>query len=76
VKSTEEYGQFAKVLIGVLLALMCILSLKFGQLGVIIGLLILEEKDNFCFTLTLVAVAMAEKMTYKKRIEDDCMTDY
>jgi hypothetical protein len=61
---------------GVPLALMCILSPKFGQLGVSTGLLVLEEEGNFCFTSTLVAVAIAKKMTYKKRIEDDCATDY
>jgi hypothetical protein len=68
VGSIEKNKQFAKVLIGVLLSLICILSLKFGQLGVTLGFLVFEEEEgNFCLTLTLVAVVMAEKMTYKKK---------
>jgi hypothetical protein len=46
-------------------------------LDVILGFLVFEkEEGNFCLTSTLVAVAMAKKMTYKKRIEDGCTTDY
>jgi hypothetical protein len=39
--------------------------------------LVLEKEGcNFYFISTFVAVAMAEKMTYKKRKMGDCTTGY
>jgi hypothetical protein len=61
---------------GSTISTMCILLPKFKQLGVILGLLVLEEEDNFCLISILVAVAMVEKLTYKKRKRNSCSTDY
>jgi hypothetical protein len=59
----------------VLLLLMCTLFLKLGRLDVTLDFLV-EEDCKFCWTSIFVAVTMTEKMTYKKRRKDDCMTDY
>jgi hypothetical protein len=42
-------------------------SLKFRRLDVTLGLVVFEEECSFCLTSILVAVAMTEKMTYKKK---------
>jgi hypothetical protein len=46
-------------------------------LGITSSLVVEEEKAcNFCFVSMFVAVVMAEKVTYKKRREVGCTTDY
>jgi hypothetical protein len=43
-------------------------------IGCYIRFLVLEEEGNFCLISTLVAAAMAEKITYKKR-KTGCTAD-
>jgi hypothetical protein len=41
-----------------------------------LSLLVFEEVGNFCLMSILAVVAMAKKITYKKRKKADCTTDY
>jgi hypothetical protein len=75
VRSIEKNGWLEKVLMRVLLALMYILFPKLEGLDVTLGFLV-EEDCKFCLISIFVVVAMIEKITYKKKRKDDCMTDY
>jgi hypothetical protein len=67
VRSIEKNGWLVKVFMGVLLALMCTLFLKFERLDVALGFLV--EKGKLYLTSTFATVAMVEKITYKKKSE-------
>jgi hypothetical protein len=62
---------------GIPLALRCTFSPKFGRLGITSDLVVEEDEAcNFYFISMFVAVAMAKKVTYKKRKKVGCTIDY